>query len=101
MLELADLGRTIMGLGAVLLLVAVVFLVLRRFGPDATALSGAKGRRLAMIESLALDPRTRLLLVRHDDREHLLVVSSTGTATVVTATSDAAPPTVIEPGDRP
>ena len=99
MLELADLSRTIMGLGVVLLLLAVVFWLLRRFGPHGTAMQGASGRRLALVESLALDPRTRLLLVRHDDREHLLVVSTTGTTTVATAAAKATVPAVS--GDRP
>ncbi|MBK1661981.1 hypothetical protein CKO45_27700 [Paracraurococcus ruber] len=39
----------------------------RRGGP------GAPGRRLAVAEALALDPRRRLLLVRCDDRELLLL----------------------------
>ena len=95
MLELADLSRTIMGLGVVLLLLAVVCWLLRRFGPHGTAMQGASGRRLALVESLALDPRTRLLLVRHDDREHLLVVSAAGTTTLVGSGASAVP------GDRP
>jgi flagellar protein FliO/FliZ len=98
MLELADLSRTVMGLGVVLVLLVVVFWLLRRFGPHGSTLSAAGGRRLALVESLALDPRTRLLLVRHDDREHLLVVSSTGTTTLVSG--DARPATVASAGDR-
>ncbi len=99
MLELADLSRTVMGLGAVLVLLVVVFWLLRRFGPHGSALSGTGGRRLALVETLALDPRTRLLLVRHDDREHLLVVSSTGTTTLVSG--DARPGPAALAGDRP
>lgn len=95
MLELADLSRTIMGLGVVLLLLALVFWLLRRFGPQAAALRGGGARRLALVESLALDPRTRLLLVRQDDVEHLLVVSSTGSTTLVRASMP------VVPGDRP
>ena len=100
MLELADLSRTIMGLGVVLLLLAVVFWLLRRFGPHGSVMPGANGRRLALIESLALDPRTRLLLVRHDDREHLLVVSAAGTTTLVGSASDDAMRQAT-PGERP
>jgi flagellar protein FliO/FliZ len=99
MLELADLSRTIMGLGVVLLLLAVVFWLLRRFGPNGTAMQGTSERRLALVESLALDPRTRLLLVRHDHREHLLVVSSTGITTVVSAAGQAT--VLAAAGDRP
>jgi len=95
MLELADLSRTIMGLGVVLLLLALVFWLLRRFGPQGAALRGGSTRRLALVESLPLDPRTRLLLVRQDDVEHLLVVSSTGSTTLVRSSMPAVP------GDQP
>ncbi len=91
MLELADLSRTVMGLGIVLLLLAVVFWLLRRFGPHATGMPGGGARRLALVESLALDPRTRLLLVRQDEVEHLLVVSSTGSTTLVRTKMPASP----------
>ncbi|MCO6419903.1 flagellar biosynthetic protein FliO [Siccirubricoccus sp. KC 17139] len=35
------------------------------------------GRRLALLESLALDPRRRLLLIRCDGREALLLTGGT------------------------
>jgi len=82
MLELADFSRAVIGLGVVLLLMVVVFWLLRRFAPTGVVARGA-GRRLALVESLPLDPRTRLVLVRHDDREHLVMISSTGTASLV------------------
>jgi flagellar protein FliO/FliZ len=83
MLELADLSRAIIGLGVVLLLMAVVFWLLRRFGPQGAAMRAGGGRRLGLVESLPIDPRTRLILVRQDEREHLLVVSSAGTASLI------------------
>jgi flagellar protein FliO/FliZ len=91
MLELADLSRTIMGLGVVLVLMGVVFWLLRRFGPEAAASRPGGGRRLALVESLAIDPRTRLVLVRQDAREHLIVISSTGSASLVQTAGPAAP----------
>ena len=91
MLELADFSRTIMGLGVVLLLMGVVFWLLRRFGQASAAIRLGSGRRLALVESLALDPRTRLVLVRQDEREHLIVVSSAGNASLVQTTGPTAP----------
>lgn len=88
--ELADLGRTIIGLGAVLVLMAAVFWLLRRFGPQGGVPRGA-ARRLVLVESLPLDPRTRLVLVRHDGREHLLMVSASGGLAVLPS-ADAAMP---------
>ncbi len=89
MLEIADLSRTIMGLGVVLLLIVVVLWLVRRFGPQGVVGGTPAGRRLALLESLAIDPRTRLVLVRHDGREHLLVVSASGGASVVSSGDDS------------
>lgn len=86
MLELADLSRTVIGLGVVLLLMAVVFWLLRRFGPQGAAMRTGGGRRLGLVESLPIDPRTRLVLIRQDGHEHLLVVSSAGTASLIQTT---------------
>jgi flagellar protein FliO/FliZ len=35
-------------------------------------------RRLSMVEMLSLDPRRRLVLVRRDDKEYLILLSPTG-----------------------
>lgn len=90
MLEFADLSRAVVGLGVVILLMVVVFWLLRRFGPHGGGGRGP-GRRLALVESLPLDPRTRLVLVRHDDKEHLIVLATSGTATVLPAAGMANP----------
>ena len=86
MLEYADLSRAVIGLGLVLLLMAAVFWLLRRFGPAEARGRSAAGRRLAVIETLPLDPRTRLVLLRHDQVEHLVLVSSQGPASLLTTT---------------
>ena len=91
MLELADISRTIMGLGVVLLLIVAVLWLVRRFGPHGVVGGKPAGRRLALVESLTIDPRTRLVLVRQDDLEHLLVIPSSGGATVVRSSRDAMP----------
>lgn len=54
-------------------LIALCTWVLRRFGLGGMARPAA-GRRLAVVESLALDARHRLVLVRRDDREHLILL---------------------------
>jgi len=58
-----------------------------------TALAGK--RRLAVIESVFVDGKSRLVLVRRDDREHLLMIGPTGT--VVVETGIAAKPGDISP----
>ena len=54
---------------------------------------GAAPRRLKVMESLMLDPRRRLVVVRFDDRDHLLLLSPAGDKTV---TDVAAPAHVSE-----
>lgn len=46
-------------------------------------------RRLSIVESLMLDARRRLIIVRRDGKEHLLLLSATG-ETVVEAGIDVA-----------
>ena len=89
MLEIADISRAIMGLGVVLLLIVAVLWLVRRFGPHGVVGGKPAGRRLTMVESLAIDPRNRLVLVRQDDHEHLLVIAASGAATVVRSSGDA------------
>ena len=49
----------------------------RRFGmtPRATGGSG-RARRLAVLEVAAVDAKRRLVLVRRDDREHLILLGA-------------------------
>lgn len=101
MLELADLSRTIIGLGIVLLLMAGVFWLMRRFGPAGTRSRFTADRRLAVLESLPLDPRTRLVLVRHDHQEHLLLVATQGGGSLLATTGDPAGHPVLSAGEVP
>lgn len=92
MLEYADLSRTILGLGLVLLLMVAVFWLVRRFGPAAAQGRFSGQRRLAVLETLPLDPRTRLVLLRHDGAEHLVLVSSQGPASLLATNAAGQPP---------
>jgi flagellar protein FliO/FliZ len=56
-------------------LIALCTWALRRFGLGGMVKPVA-GRRLAVVESLALDARHRLVLVRRDDREHLILLGA-------------------------
>jgi flagellar protein FliO/FliZ len=46
---------------------------LRKFGPPARLARGGD-RRLSVVEITPIDARRRLVLVRRDDREHLLLL---------------------------
>ncbi len=52
------------------------------FAGKMAAVSGK--RRLGVVETLAVDSRRRLMLVRRDDREHLLLLGPSGETVVET-----------------
>jgi hypothetical protein len=57
-------------------LIGLVAWLIRRFGSGALGASGARGRapRLAVIEAGAVDGRRKLVLIRRDNVEHLLMI---------------------------
>lgn len=75
-----------MALLFVLGLMGGLWLVLKRLG-----LSGAlpmvppTKRRMAIIEVLPLDPRRKAIILRKDDREHLVILGPTGETVVESA----------------
>jgi flagellar protein FliO/FliZ len=103
-METISLIKTLGALGLVLGLIAVAAFLARHF-------FGASGygrrrdeRRLSVVEALTLDARRRVLLVRCDATEHLVLLGSNSEA-VLTPRSDVAmnpaaaapPPIVREP----
>jgi len=75
-MNLADFARAVFALALTLGLMGLCAVALRRFGPDALARFArpAKARRLAIVETLVLDPSRRLVLVTLDGRERLLLL---------------------------
>ena len=57
--------------------------LLRRLGLATPGLNMGAKRRLKVIEYLPIDTRRRLVLVRRDDREHLIVIGGQGGDVVV------------------
>ena len=73
--------RFVLALALVLALILILAWIARRYGLGGAIAAkpvGRKQRRLAVVEALALDPKRRLVIVRRDGIEHLLVLSSTG-----------------------
>lgn len=62
----------------VIALFFVVALVLRRFGLGGVAATPRRQRRVSVLEVTPLDAKRRLVLVRRDDVEHLLLLSPSG-----------------------
>lgn len=79
----------------VMCLMYLLSLALRRFGfPGQGMMPGVK-RRLKVVEYLPLDAKRRLVLIRRDQKEHLLVLGPEG-ETVVETNIPAAPDNVID-----
>jgi flagellar protein FliO/FliZ len=75
-MNLADFARAVFALALTLGLLGLFAAGLRRYGPDLLArVSTQKAqRRLAIVETLVLDPSRRLVLVSCDGREQLLLL---------------------------
>ena len=73
---LGEVVRVVAGLAVTLGLIGLAVVALRRFGPETLArLQGARAeRRLSVIETLVLDPARRLVLVRCDAEERLILL---------------------------
>jgi flagellar protein FliO/FliZ len=85
-MDMADALRSFGALALVLALVGAAGLALRRYGlPGVT---GA-GRRLSVVDSLMLGRQHRLVILRCDGIEHILVVAPQGATIVASSPSKA------------
>lgn len=82
---LATYAQFLGALVFVLALIGIGALLLRRFAPSQLGGLGGRDRRLAISEVLALDARRRLVLVRRDDREHLILLGVNGETVIESA----------------
>jgi flagellar protein FliO/FliZ len=72
-----------LALGFVLALIGVLALLAQRFGLGHAPRRGTR-RRLAVAEVMALDAKHKLVLVRRDDVEHLIVLGPGAAALIET-----------------
>lgn len=88
-----------LALGFVLALIGVLALLAQRLGLGHAPRRGSQ-RRIAVAEVMALDARHKLVLVRRDDVEHLIVLGPAAPAVVETGMPAPAPfsPALAETG---
>jgi len=100
-MDMDSYTRFALALVLVLGLIFVAAALLRRFGPMSpmTRMGRAGRRRLQIVEAAMVDPRRRLMLVRRDDREHLLLIGGTHDLVVETGIVPPDPPAALEPGE--
>lgn len=81
-MDLVDPLRLVAAVLVVAGLVALLVVLARRLE---RLRAGARGRRLAVLETCWLDGRNRLVLVRCDAAEHLLLVGQSGARPLATS----------------
>ncbi|MGF7177735.1 FliO/MopB family protein [Azospirillum doebereinerae] len=86
-MDLDQYIKFIMALLFVVALIVAVAWLMRRIGLGSASVRASRHRRLGVVEVLALDAKRRLVLVRRDDREHLILLSATGDLVVDTTPS--------------
>jgi flagellar protein FliO/FliZ len=94
--------RFVLSLILVLGLILAALWAVRRYGFGPMMVRPSGRRRLALVEAMPLDAKRRLVLIRRDDREHLLLLGG-GADLVVESGIDVprfelpAPPTEAQP----
>lgn len=78
-MELEGYLRFVLALVFVLALIGLLAVIARKLGAGfpAGAIKSARDRRIGVVEVAPLDSRRKLILIRRDDVEHLLVLSPT------------------------
>ena len=85
-MEASDYIRMIMALIFVLALMGGLYIIMRKFNTGhMRSFGGSASKRLSITQSLPLDARRRLMLIRRDDTEHLIILGPNGETVVETA----------------
>ena len=101
-MEIMDYFRFLLALVFVLGLIGLLATLARRagLGFPAAAIKPGNKRRLSVVEVTAVDGRRRMVLVRRDDVEHLLLISPTSETVIERGIATAVgKPVVIAPSD--
>jgi flagellar protein FliO/FliZ len=78
-MQTADYLSFVVALALVLALILALGWAVRRFGlggPLVRGMPSGSGRRLAVVEVLTLDARRKMVLVKRDEQEHLLLLGA-------------------------
>jgi flagellar protein FliO/FliZ len=96
----ADIARMVAALAVVLGLIGLLVVGLRRFGPETLRRLQVprEDRRLSVIETLVLDPSRRLVLVKIDNEEQLILL---GEGLLLTTQAASRAPPRRTSGERP
>ncbi|NKB56801.1 MAG: hypothetical protein GKS00_10740 [Alphaproteobacteria bacterium] len=85
--------RFVLALVFVLGLIGLIGLLLRRYGASAMGMAPRRkgqGRRLQVVEVAAIDARRRLVLVKRDNREHLILLGASSETLIESSPANSA-----------
>lgn len=98
-MDVVSYTQYLLGAVVVLALLFALSAILKRAAESPRLRKWRAGRRLEIVEAIGLDPRRRLVLVRRDNVEHLLLTGG-GTDVVVESGVAAAGRTETPPSDN-
>ena len=81
-MEIQTLMQMMAALAVVLALVVAAAWLMRRFGPVGAFIGKGGRKRLGIVEVTMLDAKSRLVLLRRDEVEHLVAVGPGGVVVV-------------------
>lgn len=90
----------IFALGVVIVAILLVLWLLKLLFKASGNVARGRNRRLAVVDSLALDPKRQLLIVRRDNVEHLILTGGPQDVVVETGIAVEEPPAA-QPARRP
>ncbi|NKB48481.1 MAG: hypothetical protein GKS02_03840 [Alphaproteobacteria bacterium] len=88
-MDLVDFARFLLSFVVVIGLLAGLAWVLRRYGTGRITAAAGKGR-LGVVEVSIVDAKRRLILIKRDDVEHLILLSPTAETVIETGITMAA-----------
>jgi len=102
-MEIAEYLRFFVALLFVVGLIAGTGILARRFGfvPGAATGGSSREKRLEIIETITLDAKRRMMLVRRDGREHLILLGTDSETVLETGIERPAPLTSTAPVAAP
>jgi hypothetical protein len=98
-MDLTTYIQAVGGLLLILALIGVAVWLFKRFGGARGKSGGRRGRRLAVSEATIIDKRRRLVLVRRDNLEHLVMIGGAQDVVIETGITPPAADMATAPGD--
>lgn len=82
--------RFVLAFALVIGLIMLLAAALKKWGGGQASLGRGRDKRLSVLEVTPLDPRRRLVLIRRDDQEHLLLIGGANDVVIETGIAASA-----------